>query len=226
MDQTSYSIFGQTDYKVTDRLTLTGGLAYLNDYKRASSDVVLNDPFSATNLQAVPQFAAIGLPPNLYGALGGLQFFYGNTPNHGPVNFPNAAESGVLRGSKVTYALRAAYDFGPFNAYVSYTTGWKAGAYNLSSDSRPPDATGVGRTAGPENVSVYEAGLKAVFQGGFANLALFHQTVKGFQSNAYTGTGYSLVNAGKESVKGIELDTAYAPISVVRTHRRRYLFGS
>ena len=213
MDQTSYSIFGQTDYKVTDRLTLTGGLAYLNDYKRASSDVVLNDPFSSLNLQNVPQFGAIGLPPNLYGPLGGLQFFYGNTPNHGPVNFPNADESGILRGNKVTYALRAAYDFGPFNAYVSYTTGWKAGAFNLSSDSRPPDAQGVGRTAGPENVSVYEAGLKAVFQGGFANLALFHQTIKGFQSNAYTGTGYSLVNAGKESVRGVELDTAYAPIS-------------
>jgi iron complex outermembrane recepter protein len=213
MDQTSYSIFGQTDYKVTDRLTLTGGLAYLNDYKRASSDVVLDDPFSATNLQNVPQFAALGLPPNLYGPLGGLQFFYGNTPNHGPVNFPNAQESGILKGNKVTYALRAAYDFGPFNAYVSYTTGWKAGAYNLSSDSRPPDANGVGRTAGPEDVSVYEAGLKAVFQGGFANLAVFDQTIKGFQSNAYTGTGYSLVNAGKESVRGIELDAAYAPIS-------------
>ena len=213
MDQTSYSIFGQTDYKVTDRLTLTGGLAYLNDYKRASSDVVLNDPFSSLNLQDVPQFGAIGLPPNLYGPLGGLQFFYGNTPNHGPVNFPNADESGILKGNKVTYALRAAYDFGPINAYVSYTTGWKAGAFNLSSDSRPPDTDGVGRTAGPENVSVYEAGLKAKFQGGFANLAIFHQTVKGFQSNAYTGTGYSLVNAGKESVRGMELDTAYAPLT-------------
>ena len=211
MGQTSYSLFGQTDYKVTDRLTLTGGLAYLNDYKRASSQVVLNDPFSATNLQNVPQFPLLGLPGNLYGPLGGLQNFYGNTPNHGPINFPNANESGVLKGNKVTYSLRAAYDFGPVNAYVSYSTGWKAGAYNLSSDSRPPDANGVGRTAGPEDVSVYEAGLKTQFHRGFATLAIFQQSIKGFQSNAYTGTGYSLVNAGKESVRGFELDTAYAP---------------
>ena len=211
MRQTSYSLFGQADYKVTDKLTITGGLAYLSDKKNASSAVVLRDPFSALNLNAVPQFIALGLPGNIYAPLGGLQFYYGNTATHGPVNFPNALESGELKDSKVTYAIRAAYDFGWVNAYVSYSTGWKAGAYNLSSDSRPPNANGVGRTANPEDVSVYEAGLKANFQGGYLNLAVFDQSIKGFQSNAYTGIGYSLVNAGEESVKGFEVDSAYRP---------------
>ena len=212
MKQNSYSIFGQVDYKVTDKLTLTGGLAYMNDDKKARSNVVLNDPFSALNLAAVPQFAALGLPGNIYQALGGLQFFYGNAPTHGPVNFPNATESGQLKGDKVTYAVRAAYDLGHVNAYVSYSTGWKAGAYNLSSDSRPPNANGVGRTANPEDVSVYEVGLKANFPGGYANIAAFKQSIKGFQSNAYTGLGYSLVNAGEESVKGFEVDSAWRPV--------------
>jgi iron complex outermembrane receptor protein len=211
MKQTSYSIFGQADYKLTERLTITGGLAYLNDDKQATSNVVLRDPFSALNLQAVPQFAALGLPGNLYGALGGLQFYYGNTANHGPVNFPNANESGVLKGDKITYAVRAAYDFGAINTYVSYSTGWKAGAFNLSSDSRPPNANGVGRTADPENVKVLEAGVKAAFTGGYLNLAVFDQSIQGFQSNAYTGIGYSLVNAGEESVRGFEADSAWRP---------------
>jgi iron complex outermembrane receptor protein len=211
MKQNSYSIFGQADYKVTDKLTLTGGLAYLNDDKKARSNVVLNDPFSSLNLAAVPQFPALGLPGNVYQALGGLQFFYGNAPTHGPVNFPNATESGQLKGNKLTYAVRAAYDLGAVNAYVSYSTGWKAGAYNLSSDSRPPNANGVGRTANPEDVGVYEVGLKANFPGGYANLAAFKQSIKGFQSNAYTGLGYSLVNAGEESVKGFEVDSAWRP---------------
>ncbi|MES2058609.1 MAG: TonB-dependent receptor, partial [Pseudomonadota bacterium] len=260
MKQRSYSIFGQVDYKITDRLTLTGGLAYLNDRKAARSNVVLNDRFSQLNLENVPglnfiPFAALPasiagcllqkgynpaanggvVPNNLFGAsLGGslpgpgsapcpasragtnpfglnaLQFFYGNTPNHGPVNFPNANESGVLTGDKVTYAARAAYDLGAINAYVSYSTGWKAGAYNLSSDSRPP-LNGVGRSADPESVTVYEAGLKAKFRGGYFNLAVFKQSIKGFQSNAFTGLGYSLVNAGKESVRGFEIDAAYSP---------------
>lgn len=212
MKQTSYSLFGQVDYQVTDKLTLTGGLAYLNDDKKARSNVVMNDPFSALNLAAVPQFPALGLPGNLYQALGALQFFYANTTNHGPVNYPNASESGELKGDKVTYAVRAAYDFGAINAYVSYSTGWKAGAYNLSSDSRPPNANGVGRTAQPENVDVYELGMKANFPGGYANVAVFKQTIKGFQSNAFTGLGYSLVNAGEESVKGFEFDSAWRPV--------------
>ena len=211
LKQESFSLFGQADFRVTDRLTLTAGVAYLHDRKASTSNVVLSDAFSALNLQNVPQFTALGLPASLYGALGALQFFYGNAPTHGPVNYPNANESGVLKGDKVTYLGRAAYDFGPVNAYVSYSTGWKAGAYNLSTDARAP-TNGVGRTAAPENVTLYEAGLKASFRGGFFNLAVFRQEIKGFQSNAYTGTGYSLVNAGKESVRGFEVDTAYRPV--------------
>uniref|UniRef100_UPI0035CC3E5F TonB-dependent receptor n=1 Tax=uncultured Sphingomonas sp. TaxID=158754 RepID=UPI0035CC3E5F len=261
LKQDSYSIFGQADYKITDRLTITGGLSYLNDRKAAASNVVLNDRFSLVNLENVAglgfiPFAALPtsisgcllqkgynpatnggrVPVNLFGAslgaslpgpggapcpaspagvnpfgLNALQFFYGNTANHAPVNFPNASESGILNGDKVTYAARAAYNFGFLNAYVSYSTGWKAGAFNLSSDSRPP-LNGVGRTAAPENVTVYEAGLKAKFKGGYFNLAVFKQTIKGFQSNAFTGLGYSLVNAGQQSVKGFEIDAAYRPI--------------
>ena len=134
LEQDSYSIFGQADFKLTDRLTITGGVAYLDDRKKSSANVVLTDPFSRLDLQNVPQFTAIGLPGNLYGALGALQFFYGNAPTHGPVNYPNANESGILKGDKVTYLGRANYDFGPVNVYASYSTGWKAGAYNLSTE--------------------------------------------------------------------------------------------
>ncbi len=210
--QNSYSVFGQADYKLTDRLTLTGGLAYLADRKKVVSDVVLNDPFSSLNLQDVPQLPFVGLPANAFGALGGLQFFYGNDPSHGPVNYPNANESGKLDGSKVTYSTHADYDLGIAHAYLTYSTGWKAGAFNLSSDSRPPDANGVGRSVQPENVTLYEAGIKSRFRGGYLNFAVFHQAVKGFQDNAYTGTGFALVNAGKESVTGFEAETNYRPV--------------
>ena len=210
LKQDSFSLFGQADYKVTDALTLTGGLAYLSDRKKSTSNIVLFDRFSQLNFQNIPEFNAIGFP-QVYGGLGALQFFYGNAPTHGPVNYPNANESGVLKGHKLTYLARAQYKFGRVNAYVNYSTGWKAGAFNLSTDARAP-TNGVGRTADPENVTLYEAGLKTNFRGGFVNLAVFKQSIKGFQSNAYTGTGYSLVNAGKESVKGFEVDAAVQPL--------------
>jgi iron complex outermembrane receptor protein len=211
LKQDSYSLFGQADYKVTDALTLTGGLAYLSDRKKSASNIVLYDRFSQLNLQNIPQLPFLGIPVNAFGGLSALQFFYANAPTHGPVNYPNANESGVLKGHKLTYLARAQYKLGRVNAYVSYSSGWKSGAFNLSTDARAP-TNGVGRTADPENVTLYEAGLKTNFRGGFVNLAVFKQSIKGFQSNAYTGTGYSLVNAGKESVKGFEIDAAARPL--------------
>lgn len=130
-----------------------------------------------------------------------------------PVNFPNANETGVLKDDKWTYSLKMAYDLtDSINAYVSYSTGWKAGAFNLSSDSRPPNADGIGRSADPEDVKVWELGLKARFDRGNIYVAVFDQTIEGFQSNIFNGAGFSLANAGEQSVKGFEIETAYRPI--------------
>ena len=226
--QRAFSLFADADFKLTERLKIGGGVSYMNDRKAARSFVTLQDPFSALDLTNVRELGVLPLailnpaapagatiPTNLFSPLTALQFFYANAPGHAPVNFPNARESGVLSGDKVTYSARIAYDFGPVSTYVTYATGWKAGAINLSSDSRPPDQTGVGRTAAPENVTLYEAGVKGAFRGGYLNLAVFKQTIKGFQSNIFKGFGYALVNAGQESVRGFEVDTAYAPVKML-----------
>ncbi|MDF0489494.1 TonB-dependent receptor [Sphingomonas sp. H39-1-10] len=226
--QRAFSLFADADFKLTGRLKIGGGISYMNDRKAARSFVTLQDPFSALDLGNVRELALLPLailnpaapagatiPVSLFSPLTALQFFYANAPGHAPVNFPNARESGVLRGDQVTYSARLAYDLGPVNTYVTYATGWKAGAINLSSDSRPPDQAGIGRTAAPENVTLYEAGVKAAFRGGYANLAVFKQTIKGFQSNIFKGFGYALVNAGRESVKGFEFDAAYAPVKML-----------
>ncbi|MEL7445061.1 MAG: TonB-dependent receptor [Pseudomonadota bacterium] len=67
------------------------------------------------------------------------------------------------------------------------------------------------RFAGPEEAEVYEVGLKAQWEGVGFNLALFDQTIEGFQSFAFTGLGFALANAGKQSVRGFELDATIQP---------------
>ena len=67
------------------------------------------------------------------------------------------------------------------------------------------------RFAGPEEAEVYEIGLKGQWDGLSVNLALFDQTLKGFQSFLFTGTGFQLANAGKQSVKGFELSSTITP---------------
>ncbi|MEQ1549143.1 MAG: TonB-dependent receptor [Chakrabartia sp.] len=233
----SYSLFGQADYKVTDKFTVSGGLAYLNDRKNGSMNGNTTDAFARLNLNNLPNIAllpiaalavpgnaaattqlrnialslspagatlASPIPGNYFAALGfgGFQFL------SQPFNYQNE----ILKANKVVYMGRVAYDFSKrLNAYASYSKGWKAGAFNLSRDSRPP-LNGVGRSTDPENVTVYEIGVKGSFTGGFVNLAVFQQSIKGFQSNAFTGTGFNLVNAGEQSVKGFELDFSYRPI--------------
>ncbi|MCZ8324850.1 MAG: TonB-dependent receptor [Sphingomonadaceae bacterium] len=143
------------------------------------------------------------------------------------LNIPNAVESGKTRDGKWTWTARLAMDVtDSLNAYVSYATGFKASSFNLSRDSRPlasdlpalrtagltvPNLTTGSRFAGPENAKVMELGLKANWGIASANLTLFKQTITGFQSNVFTGTGFALANAGKQSTVGVEFDGMVKP---------------
>ncbi len=80
------------------------------------------------------------------------------------------------------------------------------------------------RFAGPEEAEVYEVGLKAQFPGLDFNIALFDQTIEGFQSFSFTGTGFQLNNAGQQSVKGFEFSSTITPIRpLVFTFAATYL---
>lgn len=143
------------------------------------------------------------------------------------LNVPNAVESGKTNDGKWTWTARLAWDVtDSINAYASYATGFKASSFNLSRDSRPlasdyaalrtaglvlPNLTTGSRYAGPETARVFELGLKANWGIASANLTLFQQTINGFQSNVFTGTGFALANAGKQSTKGIEFDGMVKP---------------
>lgn len=74
LDNTSYSLFFQTDWEVTDRLTITGGVSYVSDEKEARGDVVQTEPFQNLDLS---QFATSGgsfVAANIFGGLIGEPF--------------------------------------------------------------------------------------------------------------------------------------------------------
>ncbi|ANU08511.1 TonB-dependent receptor [Paraurantiacibacter namhicola] len=137
------------------------------------------------------------------------------------LNIPNAVEDGRTRDSEFTYTIRLNYDMGDFNFYATYATGFKASSVNLSRDSRPfpsdrnaiianglnlNNLTFISRFAEPEKSRVIEAGVKANLGDISANLTVFDQEIEGFQSNLFTGTGFALLNAGKQSTFGVEFD--------------------
>ena len=271
----NYSLFGQVDYEITDRLTLTAGVNYTNDKKRFSTDVTTNELFSSLVLAdfvapvtqvlisqgvgtllntvspgSVPSgFAsAAQITAVASGALGPLAQGAYNTqivpratagaqalPSLAAlqflppfVNLPNAVESGRLSDSDPSFTLRLAYDVNDaINTYVSFATGYKAASVNLSRDSKPfpsdraaivaaglavPNLVYTTRYAPAEDATVYEAGLKAKWGTTSVNLAVFKQSIKGFQSNLFTGTGFVLTGAGKQSTWGVEFEGMAKPV--------------
>ena len=144
------------------------------------------------------------------------------------LNFPNEVEDGKTDDDDITYTLRLSWDLNPnMSAYAGVSTGFKASSWNLSRDSRPlasdipaleaagltvPNLTAGTRFAGPEESIVYEVGLKGAYESLRFNLAVFAQEIDGFQSNVFSGTGFNLANAGKQSVDGVELDLNWSPI--------------
>ena len=153
-----------------------------------------------------------------------LQFL---APN---VNFPNSVETGKTKDDATTWTARLAFDLtDDVNAYLSAGTGFKASSWNLSRDSRPfpsdqaaieaaglqvPNLVYTTRYALPEDSTVYEIGLKARWDTFSLNLALFDQKIENFQENIFTGTGFTLQNAGEQSSTGVEIDIRWQPSEV------------
>ena len=260
-DNRATTVFGQLDWKATQKLTATFGLSSTNSDKDVSIAQTNTDVFGQVNLVQVgfagafqaltgqpatpanlanPAFAAAAAaadaisvtpcsaaspPPACNTALGlyPLQLLYPLVP------FAN----GKSADDEVTYTFRLAYDATDVvKFYGGVSTGFKPTSWNLSRDSRPfPNAVGdrspLGtrpnpyygrygtRFAGPEKSRVVELGMKAKWERASLNVALFDQEITGFQSNLFVGTGFVLGNAGKESTKGLEVESVLALSSAV-----------
>jgi iron complex outermembrane recepter protein len=234
------SVFGTADWNIVENLTLTVGANYTYDRKTVVSNSFTTDVFSTIDLVRVrAQAVAANVPAaqtNLIPFISGLQFLPGllNLPN--AVENGRTSDSDLAYTVRLSYKFNE-----NLNLYATHATGFKATSVNLSADSRPfasqfipgspfsvpppaasPIRTALGanlpnnlqpgsRFADPEHASVVELGVKGQWDGFSANLAIFRQVITGFQSNVFSGTGFILANADKQSSSGIELDTRFSP---------------
>ena len=221
----AFSIFATFDYELSDQLTATLGLSYTDDQKEITVSQINTDALSAIDLDR--DLTVFGVPITFLGqdalvaGLRGLQFI------QPMLAFPNAVEDGKSSDDDITWSLRLAYELNEnVNLFATASTGFKATSWNLSRDTRPlpSDLTALNaaglargdqevgtRFAGPEESSVCELGIKTRFENGAFNLTMFDQSIDGFQSSTFVGTGFVLANAGTQSTKGIEFDSVYRP---------------
>ena len=254
-DNKAFTLFGQLDWKLIDKVTLTTGIAYTNSKKNVDLAQTNTDAFAQLNLVQIGFAQAFGTltggktptPANLaafpaQAAAADKLSVTACTVATGPACNSALAlyafqyltpvvpfSDGSTNDGKATYTLRLAYDLND-NAkiYGGVSTGFKASSWNLSRDSKPvAPATGDrsplggyanpyygrygSRFADPEESTVTELGFKGRWAHNALNVALFNQAIKGFQSNVFTGTGFSLVNAGKQTNQGAEVEWMFAP---------------
>jgi outer membrane receptor protein involved in Fe transport len=213
------------DYHLTDDFTVTLGVSYTKDEKEITINSVNGDLFSRVDLANDPTVfgVPIGQTPlaGLVGTLQDLQF------QKTDIELPNSVEANTSDDSKVTWSLRGAYTLNKnVNFFATAATGFKATSWNLSRDSKPFSAdqaalvsAGIGATnqdfgtrfASPEEATVYELGIKTSFKNGAFSATIFNQTIEGFQSSIFVGTGFVLSNAGEQNTVGIEFDSIYRP---------------
>ncbi len=165
-DNDAYTLFGQLDWKLTDRLTFTGGVAFTNSDKDVTLTQTNTDAFGQLDLVQLGfggAFQAItGLPPtpaNLANpalrpaALAADAISVTPCSATSPPPACNTAlalyplqflfpvvpfNDGNSSDSKTTYTARLAYDINDnIKVYGGVSTGFKATSWNLSRDSRP-----------------------------------------------------------------------------------------
>lgn len=234
----TFAVFGQLDWHVNDRLTITGGLRYTNDQKDATSDILIDDPFAALDFVQIG-FNAI-IFPQAFTQNFGLPF----TPANLALvqqNFPQQlalVQAGALAAAAdpnvntllglgalqffppapnftdsrsddaVTGALIAAYDV---NDNVNIYGSYTRG-FKGGGYALDSAAARVGSfTFDPETVTAWEFGVKVQTSNLILNTAVFRQNIEDFQTNVFTGSSFVPDNAGEIQVGGIEIETLFQP---------------
>jgi iron complex outermembrane recepter protein len=217
---TSYALFTNETYNITNGLDLTVGLRGTQEKKTATADYNGTDggPGCAGLLGSPGLFTN---PPgglngtNAQAFLIGYGCFTGFNPAFNGNGFDQSNTEGNLSGT-----VKLAYRFNEeVMAYASAANGYKAGGYNLSRVTYPASAadplglTPDYNTAFPrETVNSGEVGIKTtLFDKTLRlNAAVFDQQYTDFQLNTFTGIQFVVTSLPKVDSKGVDFDFAWA----------------
>ena len=214
-DQTSrnYAFFTHNIFRISDALSLTGGLRYTNENK------TLNARFSNNNTVCPVQQAA--LAPVLTSTNATARTLAAGILTLSCTGNSTAALSGVpiqdrIGEGQFTGTTVLSWKPAPSTlVYASYARGYKAGGYNLDrSDltanvyTTPTASSASNLRFDPETVHAFEIGLKYSSPQFTANIAGFHSAFKNFQLNTFNGTSYIVQNIGScsTSLDGADRD--------------------
>jgi outer membrane receptor protein involved in Fe transport len=215
-DQDGWAVFGQVDWALSDKFTVTLGARYTDETKKIKAvyDQTAQGPaididaltFIGCQLQGlcpgVPNFAdpatvAIFLP---FGANAWGMYEF-------PPFSPRPDLDDQLSDDQTTGTVKLTwFPSDSTMLYASWSTGFKSGGTNTERISQAFDPI-----FGAETSESIEIGLKGQYGPVQLTVAVYDVEYDDFQEQTFTGTGFNLQNAGKLSTSGIELEMLWRP---------------
>jgi len=203
----SAAVYGDTSWKLTDRLNLDAGLRWNEDQKTAT--VFQTGYGSVAPLQLLPgQQLFNPLPPPLPA---------------GYFNFNGVVTDYTGKATFVNVTPRLGLDFhwtDHVMTYVSYSRGFKSGGFDMRGNAAVYPQTENGYKS--ETADNYEAGIKSTLFDDtlLLNLTAFYDPYKNAQIQLqdfveYQGAPTNLtavLNAGKQINQGLELEAVWRPL--------------
>jgi iron complex outermembrane receptor protein len=209
-ESTSFALFTNNTWHVTDQFDLTLGLRYTMDDKSLDGLQQNVNGNGATCTAAQMNAAAIGGavgPGNVGGILGALCLPFANSAFN---NRPVAEETD---DSELSGTFKASYRLNPsILAYASYARGYKSFGYNLDRVHRTGTITPVSSLYFPsEYVDSYEAGVKTTLLDRtlLLNVTYFDQRFENFQLNTFNGVGFTVEPIPELTSRGIDADMVW-----------------
>jgi iron complex outermembrane recepter protein len=203
----SSAVYGDTAWKLTDRLNLDAGLRWNEDQK--TSTVFQTGYGSVAPLQLQPGQQLFNPLPSPLPA--------------GYFNFNGVVTNYTGNATFVNFSPRLGLDFhwtDRVMTYVSYSRGFKSGGFDMRGNAAVYPQTENGYKS--ETADNYEAGIKSTLFDDrlLLNLTAFYDPYKNAQIQLqdfveYLGAPTNLtavLNAGKQINEGVELEAVWRPI--------------
>jgi len=202
-DVRNYAVFGQVDWALSDRLTLSVGGRYTKERKEICGGNALGTPDNRSYVStfgACPQELRIA---NVY------QEFATN-----PVTGETYLQEGREEWSRFTPRIGLDYKFDTAMVYATYSEGFRSGGYN----GRPNNAFNLG-PYDPEDVENIEIGFKSQFADNRVrlNFSAFQADYSNKQEDVVFPDPVAVTvtvvqNAAKATIRGFEAELQAVPV--------------
>lgn len=201
---TSFAVFTNNSWHVTDAFDITLGLRYTKDDKSLDAQQVNTNGNSNTCNATLANAGAITtvLGANAPAVIGRICLPWANSA------FTNRTIAEDFDDGELSGTIKASYRISPeVMVYGSYARGYKSFGYNLDrvQDGITPNASLLFPS---EVVDSYEAGIKTTLfnRTVLLNATYFDQTFTDFQLNTFLGTAFVVESIPELTSRGVDAD--------------------